>query len=73
MDIEFPFLLDTEVEGSHDLVENDAGESLIIEPLAQLIIRMAEFGEESMPENVKWEATIVLPRGVSDASDNGDD
>lgn len=74
IDDENPFnsaWLNVEVDCSPALVEDEAGESLIIEQLAALIIRMAEFKEESMPDSLAWEPTIVMPKGLGDDEDGG--
>ena len=65
--------LDTDVEASPNLIEDEAGESLIVGPLARVLIRMAEFDEDSMPENISWEASIILPKGIGDESDTIDE
>jgi hypothetical protein len=57
--------LNQETENGHEaLVEVNEGEGLIISPLAKVVIRMAEFDVESMPDDITWEGKILLPKGL---------
>ena len=51
-------------KGHEALVEDSEGGGLIISPLAKVVIRMAEFGAESMPDDISWEGKILLPKGM---------
>jgi len=55
--------LNEDVEGSHVLVEDEAGEELIIEQLLNVVKRIVNFDTESISENVSWQTQVVLPRG----------
>ena len=58
--------LNEDVEKYSALVENDAGESLIIEPLVKVIMRIAEFDMESIADDISWHSQVVLPRCMED-------
>ena len=55
--------LNEETDENHAIVEDAEGESLIVSPLADIVIRMAEFDTGSMPGNLMWESKILLPKG----------
>ena len=44
-----------------NLVFDEAGEFIIIEPLSQIIVRMAVFNEEDIPEEIIWQPEIIIP------------
>ena len=56
--------LGTSVEGPHAIIEDEAGEELIIDQLLNVINRIVEFDTESISESVSWQTQIVLPRGL---------
>jgi len=69
VDDENPFnieWLNEEIDENHAIVEDAEGESLIISPLANIVVRMAEFDSASIPDNITWESKILLPKGFSD-------
>ena len=67
--------LDAEVDESHALVEDDAGEGLIIKPLANIIQRIVEFDADSISEDICWQMQVVLPKGMdqNDGNDENDE
>ena len=58
--------LNAEVEEHPSLVEDETGEGLIIGPLAKVILRIAEFDAELIPDDISWQMQIVLPKGMED-------
>jgi|GEM_PF-2296030 len=59
------------VEEHPALVEDETGESLIIEPLVKVVKRIVEFDTESIADNVNWRIQVVLPKGMeSDLEDD---
>ena len=54
------------VEEHPALVEDELGESLIIEPLVNVVKRIVEFDTESIPNDISWQVQVVLPKGVED-------
>ena len=52
------------VDSSLALIEDEAGESLIIEQLVNVIKRIIEFDVNKIPENVSWQTQVVLPKGM---------
>ena len=60
--------LNSEAESS-TLVENEDGESLIIEPLAKVALRIMEFKAESIPDDISWQSKIIMPKGIDDEDD----
>jgi len=54
------------VKESPALVANETGESLIIEPLANIILRIVAFDADAMPENISWEMRTYIPKGVNE-------
>ena len=57
--------MNEEIDENHAIVEDVEGESLIISPLANIVVRMAKFDSESMPGNMTGESKILLPKGFS--------
>ena len=62
--------LEAQVEESLLLVVNDAGEDLIIKPLVDIIERIVEYDSDSIPDNVNWQAKIILPKGMDETDEN---
>ena len=58
--------LNEEVEEHPLLVENETGESLIIKPLAEIVMRIMEFDIESTPEDISWQSQIVMPKSIDE-------
>ena len=58
--------VNAEVEGSPALVEDETGESLIIEQLVKVVTRIVEFDADSIPEDISWQMQVVLPKGMDD-------
>jgi len=56
--------LNAEVEESPALVEDETGESLIIGPLTDAILRIVAFDADAMPENINWEMRAYIPKGT---------
>jgi len=56
--------LNNDVEEHPFLVEDGAGESLIIEPLAKVASRIVEFNTESLSDDIRWHNQVVLPKAV---------
>jgi hypothetical protein len=56
--------LNGEAEESHALVEDEAGEGLIIEPLVSVIKRIVEFDTDAIPEDISWQMQVILPKGM---------
>ena len=54
------------VEEHPALVEDELGESLIIEPLVKVVKRIVEFDTESIPNDISWQVQVVLPKGMED-------
>ena len=52
------------VEEHPVLVEDETGESLIIEPLVKVVKRIVEFDTESIADNVNWQIQVILPKGM---------
>jgi len=53
--------------GEHpNLIEDELGESLIIEPLVKVVTRIVEFNTESISDNLSWQSQIILPKGMED-------
>jgi hypothetical protein len=63
--------LNEEVEGFHALVENEAGEELIIDPLVNVITHIVGFDTGAIPDDISWQMQVVLPKGVEDYDENG--
>ena len=62
-----PFNADwlTEDVGEHpNLVEDELGESLIIEPLVKVVTHIVELDTESISDNLSWQSQIILPKGM---------
>jgi len=59
--------LNEEVGKSPLIVENGAGEGLIIEQLVKVVVRILEFDSEAMSSDICWESRILLPKGINDA------
>ena len=51
---------------SPTIVEDEKGESLMIRPLASVIIRIVEYKSDSTTKEVTWRSTVVLPKGIGD-------
>ena len=67
-----PFNLDwlnTEIDEHLLLVEDESGESLIIEPLVNVVKRICDFDANSMPNDLSWQMQVVLPKGMDDDED----
>ena len=58
--------LNADAKESPALVEDETGESLIIEPLANVILRIVAFDAGAMPENVHWEMRAYMPKGIDE-------
>jgi len=52
------------VEEHPALVEDEMGESLIIEPLVNVIKHIVGFDTELITENVNWQIQVVLPKSM---------
>jgi len=63
--------LNSETE-SPTLVESEEGESLVIEPLAKLVMRIIEFDAESIPDDISWQSKIIMPKGLDEVDDEDD-
>ena len=64
-----PFSLDwlnANMEGTPALVEDEAGEKLIIEQLANIVRRIVDFDMNALPENISWQMQVVLPKGMDE-------
>ena len=64
-----PFSLDrlnTNVEGSPALVEDETGEKLIIEPPANIVKLIVDFDMDTIPENISWQMQVILPKGMDE-------
>ena len=69
MNDENPFCaewLNAETEDHPALVEDGAGEELIIEPLVDVVKRIVEFDVESTSGELRWQIQVVLPKGEGD-------
>ena len=58
------------VEEHPALVEDELGESFIIEPLVKVVKRIAEFDTESIAGNVNWQLQIVLPKTMESGQED---
>ena len=58
--------LNTVVEESCALVEDETGEALIIEPFADVVKRIIEFNDNTIPEDICWQMQIILPKGIKE-------
>ena len=56
--------LNAGAEESYNLVEDDAGEDLIIEQLVNVVKRIVEFDTDRIPEDIGWQMQVVLPKGL---------
>ena len=63
--------LNADVDEAHTLVEDEAGERLIIEPLVSVIKRIVEFDADSIPGDISWQMQVVLPKGIDENDENG--
>jgi len=63
--------LNSEAE-SPALVVNEDGESLVIEPLANVVLRIIEFDAESIPDDISWESKIIMPKGMNDEDEDNE-
>lgn len=52
------------------LIEDETGEGLIIEPLADIVSRICEFDVDTISDSVCWKNQIVLPQGVEDEDED---
>jgi len=64
--------INAEVNESLVLVENESGEDLVIEQLVSIVMRIADFDVDTIPENISWQNKVVLPKG-KDNEDEIDD
>ena len=62
--------LNADVEEANALVEDEAGDSLIIEPLVSVVKRIVEFDADSIPGGINWQMQVVLPKGTEDNNEN---
>ena len=72
LDDENPFNTDwvnADVDGSPILVEDETGERLIIEPLLNIVKRIAEFDVATIPGDVSWQRQVVLPKEIEGQDD----
>jgi len=56
--------LNGEVEEHPALIEDETGESLIIEPLVKVISRIVEFDPNTIADDISWNAQVLLPKGM---------
>ena len=56
--------VNSEVDEHPALVEDEAGESLIIEPLVKVVTRIIEFDVNKISNDVSWNMQVVLPKGM---------
>ena len=56
--------LKEDVEEHPSLVEDESGESLIIEPLVKVVTRIVEFDTESIVDDISWHTQVVMPKGM---------
>lgn len=64
--------LSAEVDESHSLVENEAGEGLIIEPLVSVLKRIVEFDADAIPDDISWQMQVVLPKDMEENDESHD-
>lgn len=62
--------LNANVEIHPAIVEDAAGEGLIIEPLVKVVKRIIDFDTESISEGVSWQTQVVLPKGMEEDEEN---
>ena len=62
--------LNIDVEESSSLVEDEAGESLIIKQLVNVVERIVEFDTDTIPDDISWKSQIVLPRGMEESEEH---
>ena len=56
--------LNEDIEEYPALVEDETGESLIIEPLVKVVTRIVEFDTESIAGDISWHTQVVMPKGM---------
>ena len=56
--------LNEDVEESPMLVEDETGEMLIINKLANVVMRIIEFNADKIPKDISWQQQVVLPEGM---------
>ena len=56
--------INADAENSPVLVEDESGEELIIEQLADVVMRIVEFDVDNIPEDIHWQIQVVLPKGT---------
>jgi len=61
--------LSEDVKGPIALVEDEAGENLIIEQLVRVVSRIVEFDTEAIPDDLRWQMQVVLPKSKESAND----
>jgi len=61
------------VEEHPALVENEIGESLIIEPLIKVVARIVEFDIDSIADDISWHTQVVLPKRMESDDVDEDD
>jgi len=60
--------LNSETE-SPALVVNEEGESLVIEPLTNVVLRIVEFDAGSISDDISWQSKIIMPKGMNESDD----
>lgn len=65
--------LNAEVGDPPMLIEDEDGEPYFIEPLADVIRRIAEFDFASIPDDIHWTPLIILPKELDDDSQNDEE
>ena len=56
--------LNADVTESITLIEDEAGEDVIIAQFVDVIKRIVEFDVNTIPENISWNMQVVLPKGI---------
>ena len=62
--------LNADVDESPMLVEDETGETLIINKLANVVMRIVEFDVDKIPKDISWQQQVVLPEGMGTAEES---
>ena len=61
------------VENHTNFIEDEFGESLIIEPLVKVVTRIVELDTETIADDICWQSQVVLPKGMDSKDENMED
>jgi len=61
--------LNGDAVGPPALVEDEAGEGIIIEQLVKVVSRIVEFDVDAIPDDLNWQMQVVLPKSQESAEE----